>query len=138
MKIKFYQVAELIGVFFLLASTAAQMFYVEPLKREIEWRLSAFNMQQNGQVQLQAVFANRIAVLKALKAEQTEIDAAQADRAKAMEKYQTADANIANYLLDKENIESILQIVVLVLFGVGSLLAGFGRAMELIASRRME
>ena len=138
MKFKFYQVAELIGVFFLLASTAAQMFYVEPLKREIEWRLSAFNMQQNGQVQLQAVFANRIAVLKALKAEQTEIDAAQADRAKAMEKYQTADANIANYLLDKENIESILQIVVLVLFGVGSLLAGFGRAMELIASRRME
>ncbi|MEZ5898927.1 MAG: hypothetical protein R3D51_05460 [Hyphomicrobiaceae bacterium] len=138
MKFKFYQVAELIGVFFLLASTAAQMFYVEPLKREIEWRLSAFNMQQNGQVQLQAVFANRIAILKALKAEQTEIDAAQADRAKAMEKYQTADANIANYLLDKENIESILQIVVLALFGIGSLLAGFGRAMELIASRRME
>ena len=31
-----YQWAELIGILFLLASTATQMFYVESLKRGIE------------------------------------------------------------------------------------------------------
>jgi hypothetical protein len=50
MRLRAYQWGELIGIFFLLASTATQIFYVEPLKREIEWRLAAFNLQQNGQL----------------------------------------------------------------------------------------
>ena len=59
MRLKAYQYGELIGILLLLGSTAAQMFYLEPLKREIEWRLVAFNTQQSAQIQLRATFDNR-------------------------------------------------------------------------------
>ena len=39
MRLRGYQLGELIGIVLLLASTAMQLFYLEPLKREIEWRL---------------------------------------------------------------------------------------------------
>ena len=55
MRLKVYQWGELIGILLLLGSTAAQMFYLEPLKREIEWRLVAFNTQQSVQIQLRAL-----------------------------------------------------------------------------------
>lgn len=136
MRLRFYQFGELLGVIFLLVSTATQVFYVEPLKREIESRLAAFNMQQNGQVQIRAIYGNRIATLRALKAPDDEIKAAEAERDAAIEKYKTADANISDYLIDKEWVENMLQIVVVALFAVGSLLAGFGRAMEMVAAER--
>lgn len=133
MKLKAYQWGELIGVLFLLASTAAQIFYVEPLKREIEWRLAAFNMQQNSQIETKAVFETSIATLEALKADPGAIAAAKSDRDAAIAKYKTADANIADYLFEKERVESWLQMIVVALFAIGSLLAGFGRAMEMRA-----
>lgn len=136
MRLKVYQWGELIGVIFLLASTAAQMFYVDPLKREIEWRLAAFNMQQNSQVQVSAIYAGRIATLRAVNAPEASIKEAEAEREATIQKYKTSDANIADYLLEKERVEDLLQISVLVLFAIGSLLAGFGRAMEMIAAGR--
>ncbi|MBS0239814.1 MAG: hypothetical protein JSR89_15455 [Proteobacteria bacterium] len=42
MRFKFFQPAELFGIVLLLGSTAMQTFYLDPLKREIEWRLAAF------------------------------------------------------------------------------------------------
>lgn len=138
MRLKRYQWGELIGMFFLLASTAAQIFYVEPLKREIEWRLAAFNMQQNGQVQTKAVYDSSISVLKAVNAPADAVAAAQKERDATLEKYKTADANIADYLLEKEVSENYLQIIVLVLFALGTLLAGFGRAMEMRAAHKPE
>lgn len=136
MRLRGYQWAELVGIIFLLASTATQIFYVEPLRREIEWRLAAFAMQQNGRIQVEATYGNRIAMLRALKAGDGEIAAAEAERDKLVERYKTADANVADYVLDKEWVESALQVIVLALFAIGSLLAGFGRAMEMIAGQR--
>jgi hypothetical protein len=136
MRLRLHQWGELIGIFFLLASTATQIFYVDPLKREIEWRLAAFNMQQNGQLQTRAIYGNRIATLRALKAPEAEIKVAEAERDTAIERYKTADANVSDYLLEKERVEDTLQIMVVVLFAIGTLLAGFGRAMEMVASGR--
>ena len=133
MRLKGYQWAELAGMLFLLASTAAQIFYVEPLKREIEWRLAAFNMQQNGQIQTKAIYDSRIATLNAVNAPADAITTAEKERDALIEKYKTADANIADYLYDKERVENYLQIIVIGLFGLGTLLAGFGRAMEMRA-----
>ena len=138
MKLKAHQWAELAGIFFLLASTATQIFYVEPLRREIEWRLAAFHMQQNGQLQIRAIYDTRIAVLRALQSPDSEIATAETDRKVMVERYQTADANIADYLISQEPVENILQIGVLALFAIGSLLAGYGRVMDMIAGRRVE
>ena len=138
MKLKAYQWGELTGVVFLLASTATQIFYVDPLKREIEWRLAAYNVQQNGRMQIDAIYAARIATQRALKAPDADIAAADAEHKAAVQKFKTADANISDFLVAKEPIEDTLQIVVIVLFAVGSLLAGFGRAMEMVAGRRIE
>jgi hypothetical protein len=35
----------LLGIVLLLGSTAMRMFYLDPLKREMEWRLAAFSIQ---------------------------------------------------------------------------------------------
>ena len=59
MRLRVYQYGELFGIVLLLASTATQLFYLEPLKREIEWRLVAFNTQQSAQIQLRAVYTTR-------------------------------------------------------------------------------
>ena len=135
-RLKVHQWGELFGVLFLLASTAAQIFYVDPLKREIEWRLAAFNTQQNAQIQTQAIYDNRIALLKGMNAGADAIATAEKERDAILAKYKTADANISDYLMDKEPVEDYLQIIVLALFAVGSLLAGFGRAMEMVAGNR--
>jgi len=136
MRLRAYQFGELLGVIFLLVSTATQVFYVEPLKREIEMRLAAFNMQQNGQIQIHAIYGNRIATLRALKAPEEDVKAAETDRDAAVARYKNADANISDYLIEKERVEEYLQLIVLGLFAIGSLLAGFGRAMEMIAAGR--
>ena len=80
MRLKTHQWAELAGIFFLLASTGTQIFYVEPLRREIEWRLAAFNMQQNGQLQMKAIYDSRIALLRGLKSPESEISNTEAER----------------------------------------------------------
>lgn len=131
MKLKGYQWGELIGMFLLLASTAAQIFYVDPLKREIEWRLASFSMQQNAQVQVKATYDSRIAVLKSLNAPPEAITAALTERDTTLAKFKTADANISDYLIAKEPVEDYLQIGVLVLFALGTLLAGIARAIEM-------
>ena len=128
-----YQWAELIGILFLLASTATQMFYVESLKRGIEWRLATFSIQQVGQIQTREILDNRVSLLIALKADLAAIATAEGAGAKLMDRFETADAN---YVLDKQWGEGALQIAILALFAIGSVLAGFGRAMEMIAARR--
>lgn len=133
MAFKTYQLGELFGIVLLLGSTATQMFYLDPLKREIEWRLAAFSIQQSAQVQIKAVHDNRIVLLKALNAPAEKIKEAEDDRAKNLDRFRTADANISDYMIAKESVEDNLQLIVLALFGIGTLLAGFGRAMEMRA-----
>ena len=137
MRLRAYQWAELAGILFLLASTATQIFYVDLLRREIEWRLATFSMQQTGRLQMKAIFDTRISTLRALRVPVAEITQVETERDAMLERYKTADANISDYLQDKQPIEDNLQILVMVLFAVGSLLAGFGRAMEMVAGRRL-
>lgn len=134
MGFKVYQLSELIGVVLLLASTAMQIFYLDPLKREIEWRLATFSIQQSGQVQTKAVFDSRIAVLQAVNAPPERIKEAGVERDETLVRFQTADANISDFMIEKERVEDTLQLIVLALFALGSLFAGFGRAMEMRAA----
>jgi hypothetical protein len=131
MGFKIYQLGELFGILLLLGATATQMFYLDPLKREIEWRLAAFSIQQSAQVQLKAIHDNRIALLQVANAPEEKIKDAEAERDKNLDRYRTADANISDYMFEKEGVEDILQVIVLALFALGTLLAGFGRAMEM-------
>lgn len=130
-----YQLGELFGIILLLGSTAMQMFYLDPLKREIEWRLAAYSIQQSGEVQTKATFDTRIALLQALNASDDKIKAAETDRDATLGRFRTADANIADFMIEKERVEDLLQYIVLALFALGTLLAGFGRAMEMRAHR---
>ena len=134
MRLKFYQYGELIGIVLLLASTATQIFYLEPLKRGIEWRLAAYSTQQSAQVQVRTQFDNQLSLLKLLNAPADQVTATEAKRKETLDKFSTADANIANYMLAKEQVESYLEVIVIILFALGSLLAGIGRALELRAA----
>ena len=136
MRLKVYQWGELIGILLLLGSTAAQMFYLEPLKREIEWRLVAFNTQQSAQIQLRATFDNQVALLKRMGAPGEEIAANEAKREALLGQYKTSDANISDFMVEKERVESNIEVIVIALFALGSLLAGLGRTLEMLAARR--
>ena len=135
MRLKYYQLGELIGVVFLLASTAMQLFYLEPLKREIEWRLVAFNTQQSAQIQLRTTFDNQLALLKLMNAPAEQVTATEATRDEKLAQYRNSDANISDYMIAKEGVENYVEIIVIVLFALGSLLAGLGRALEMQAAR---
>jgi hypothetical protein len=135
MRLKYYQLGELIGIVFLLASTAMQLFYLEPLKREIEWRLVAFNTQQSAQTQLRTTFENQLALLKLMNAPAEQVTATEAKRDATLSAYKNSDANISDFMIAKEGVENYLEIVVIVLFALGSLLAGLGRALEMQAAR---
>lgn len=134
MRLKASQLCELVGVFILLASTAAQLFYLEPLKREIEWRLAAFSTQQSAQVQTRALYDNHIEVLNLMKAPAEQIKAAAAKRDSTLDQFKTADANISDYMIEKERVESHIEIIVIALFAFGTVLAGLGRALEMQAA----
>lgn len=134
MRLKGYQIGELIGIFLLLASTATQLFYLEPLKREIEWRLVAFNTQQSAQIQLRSTFDNQIALLKVLNAPSEQIQQTEAQRDKTLADYKNSDANISDFMIDKENVEGYIELIVIGLFALGTLLAGLGRAIEMQAA----
>lgn len=131
MRLRIHQYGELIGIFLLLASTAVQLFYLEPLKREIDWRLVAFNTQQSAQFQLQTTFDNQIALLKLMNAPAEQVSGTQAQRDKLLAQYKTSDANIADIVLAKQDVEGYLEIVLIALFALGSLLTGLGRVLEM-------
>ncbi len=46
MSLRAYQLAELLGIILVLNATAVQIFYLEPIKRQIEWREVVFTQQQ--------------------------------------------------------------------------------------------
>jgi hypothetical protein len=138
MRLRGYQVGELLGIALILASTAAQLFFLEPLKREIEWRLAAFSIQQTGQLQTKAAYDSRIAILQALKAPQEQIEAAATERDAALKHYKTADANVSDFVIEKERVEEFMQLFVIGLFVFGTLLTGLGRAMEMRANKTLE
>ncbi len=131
-----YQFGELIGIVFPLGSTAMQLFYLEPLKREIEWRLVAFNTQQSAQIALKTAYDNQLALLKLLNAPADQVAATEKSRDETLAAYKNSDANISDYMIAKDGVESYLDIVVIALFGLGSLLAGLGRALEMQAARQ--
>ncbi|HPG88705.1 MAG TPA: hypothetical protein PLD46_03560 [Hyphomicrobium sp.] len=133
-----YQFGELFGIAMILASTAVQLFYLEPLKREIDWRLVAFSIQQTGQIQTKAAFDNRIAVLQAIKAEPELITIAETERGKAIQQFKNADAEVADYLFEKGNVEDYIQWLVVGLFALGTVLTGYGRAMEMRSKDRAD
>ncbi len=135
MGFKFYQLGELFGIVLLLGSTAMQMFYLDPLKREIEWRLAAFSTQQSAQIQIKAIYDNRIEVLQALNAPAEKITGAQAARDETLNRFKNSDADISDFMIAKEGVEDYLQYIVLALFAFGTLLAGLGRAMEMRSHR---
>ena len=138
MALKAHQRGELLGVFLLLASTAAQMFYLEPLKREIEWRLVTFQIQQTGQVQIRSLYDTQIAMLQSVNAAPDRIKAIEADRDVTVAKFTTADANISDYLIEKQRVEEYIQYAVIALFALGILLTALGRAHEMRAAGRRE
>jgi hypothetical protein len=130
-----YQFGELIGIVFLLGSTAMQLFYLEPLKREIEWRLVAFNTQQSAQIGLKTAYDNQLTLLKLLNAPAEQVTATEKSRDETLAAYKNSDANISDFMIAKEGVESYLEIIVIALFALGSLLAGLGRALEMQAAR---
>jgi hypothetical protein len=134
MRLRASQLCELIGIALLLGSTAMQLFYLEPLKREIEWRLAAFSTQQSAQVQTRALYDNHIELLALMKAAPDQVKAAEARRDGTLDRFKTSDANISDFMIEKEYVESYLEIIVIALFGLGSLLAGLGRAIEMQAA----
>jgi hypothetical protein len=137
MRLRAYQYGELFGIVLLLASTATQLFYLEPLKREIEWRLVAFNTQQSAQIQLRAAYDNQVALLKLLNAPAEHVTATEAKRDDTLAQYKNSDANIADFMIAKEGVENYLEGIVIALFALGSLMAGLGRALEMSAARRV-
>ena len=133
MKLKSSQLCELIGIAILLASAAAQLFYLDPLKREIEWRLATFSTQQSAQVQTSAMFENHLSVLALMNAPPEQVKKAEARRDEILGQFKTADANISDFMIEKERVESYIEVIVIALFAFGSLLAGIGRMIEMQA-----
>lgn len=138
MRLRIHQIGELVGIFLLLASTAAQLFYLDPLKREIEMRLIAFNMQQSAQIQLRTAYENQLALLKVMNAPAEQVSAAEAQRAKVLAHYKTSDGDIADVVMEKEKVEGYMEIIVIVLFALGSMLAGLGRLIEFQTAARLQ
>jgi hypothetical protein len=100
----------------------------------IEWRLAAYSTPQSAQVQVRTLFDNQLALLKLVKAPAEQVADTEAKRKATIDKFPTADANIADDMLAKERVEGILEVIVIVVFGLGSLLAGIGRALEMHAA----
>ena len=138
MRLRIHQIGELVGIFLLLASTAAQLFYLEPLKREIEMRLVAFNMQQSAQIQLRTAYENQLTLLKVMNAPAEQVSAAEAQRDKVVAHYKTSDGDIADVVMEKEKVEGYMEIIVIVLFALGSMLAGLGRLIEFQTAARLQ
>lgn len=124
------RLSEILGIGCLLASVAIQMFYLDPLQRNMDWRRAMFAIQQVGHVQAQTAYDNQLVLLNAMNAPAERIEAAGKAKATTIDKYQTADANVADYILAKEPVEQALQWIVLGLFAIGTLLTGLGKLSE--------
>ncbi len=138
MRLRIHQVGEIIGIALLLASTAAQLFYLDPLKREIEMRLIAFNMQQSAQIQLRTAYENQLGLLRVMNAPEEQIRAAEAQRDKVVAHYRFSDGDIADVVMEKEKVEGYMEIIVITLFALGSVLAGLGRLIEFQVASRLQ
>jgi hypothetical protein len=134
MRLKASQLCELIGIALLLGSTAMQLFYLEPLKREIEWRLAAFSTQQSAQVQTRALYDNHIELLGLMKATPEQVKEAETKRDRTLDQFKNSDADISDFMFEKEKVESYIEVIVIALFALGSVLAGIGRAIEMQAA----
>ena len=82
------------------------------------------------------MFDNQLALLRKLDAPAEELAATDASRVKVLGQYKTSDANISDFMIEKERVESTIEIIVIALFALGSLLAGLGRTLEMLAARR--
>ena len=131
MRVQFFRFTEFIGIGLLLVSTAMQIFYLEPLKREIEWRLVAFSVQQSAQIQLKAIYDNQLSLLRAMNAPDDRIRNTEAARDQDLRQYKNSDADIADVVLEKEAVEGYLEILVLGIFTLGTVLTGLGRFAEM-------
>ena len=60
------------------------------------------------------------------------------ERAKVLEQYKTSDANISDYMIEKERVEGTLEVIVIALFALGSILAGLGRLIEFQTAARLQ
>lgn len=125
------QWSEIFGILFLLAATATQMFYLDPLKREIEWRLAVFAIQQSAAIETDTIHATHIQTLQTLNASETVIASAEKTRQDDKSRFKNSNADVSDYLIAKQPVEDIIQWITLALFAIGSLLAGIGRLIEL-------
>lgn len=128
-----YHVIELLGILLMIGSVAVQLFYLEPITRSIEWNRMAFIAQQSGQIQVRTAFDNRIMLLKTLNAPAEDIAKAEEEKAAIIKRYVTADANVADSILNNEDVEKLLQILVMITFALGTLMTAFGRIAEMRA-----
>ena len=94
--------------------------------------------RRRGAADFVAIYDGRVATLRAIGAPEAHIAASEAESRQMADKFKTADANISDYLVAKEPVENWLQIAVVMFFAIGSLLAGIGRAMEMVAGRRLD
>ena len=138
MRLRAYQAGELFGISLLLASTAMQLFYLEPLKRDIEWRLASFSIQQSAQVQLKTTYDNQLSLLKLMNAPADEVKATEIRRDEILKQYKASDADIADFLLAKQDVEGYLELILISLFAVGSFLTGLGRYIEMRTAAQLQ
>ncbi len=66
-----------------------------------------------------------------MKAPAEQVSATEAQRDKVLAQYKTSDANIADFVTAKQDVEGYLEIVLIGLFALGSLLTGIGRVLEM-------
>ncbi len=81
--------------------------------------MAIFSMQQTGQLQMRSIYDARISMLRALKSLAEDIQQAETQRNGPLAKFNTAVANISDYLHSKQPIEDYLQYVVIVIFSIG-------------------
>jgi hypothetical protein len=84
------------------------------------------------------VSPNQLALLKVMNAPAEQVSATEAQRAKVTAQYKNSDADIADIVLEKENVEGYMEIIVIVLFALGSILAGLGRLIEFQVASRLQ
>jgi len=72
-------------------------------------------------------------LLKTLNAPAEDIAKAEEEKAAIIKRYVTADANVADSILNNEDVEKLLQILVMITFALGTLMTAFGRIAEMRA-----
>jgi hypothetical protein len=65
-----------------------------------------------------------------------QVQATEAKRDETLAAYKNSDANISDFMIEKERVEGYLEVIVIGLFALGSLLAGLGRTLDMLAARR--